>query len=294
MKESILLIDGNNLAHRAQHKFALTTDGGKPSSVVYGFIYILGSLIRRNPSKEVYVVFDGGRHESRLKIMPDYKKRDRVMDEEEYKAFYDQLSFLREVLPLMGVRVVHEKGWEADDFIYAICRKHPKAYKTIVSSDKDFIQLLSHGSLTKILNPFKDAYITSLNCQELYGYEPEESIDYLCLDGDKSDHIPGVPGLGPKRIRAFLDEFGSVEDYIESENKGAWVKYPISEVWKRNRSMIDLRKFYLTQFKDKVFLFKNPTFEPRKVNSMLLKEYQVRLFSKDDFIKTFEKLWEKQ
>lgn len=289
MNKRILIIDGNNLAHRAQHKFNLTTAAGVPSSVVYGFIYVLNSMLKRFPSDQVIAVFDGGSHPERLRVLPGYKDREGRMDDEEHKAFISQLSFLRDILPSLGVMVAHKRFMEADDLIHSIVRRYPKAYKTIVSSDKDFVQLL--GSNTKIYNPYKDAIISTLNCEAVFGYKHTESVDYLCLDGDKSDKIPGVPGMGPKRIREFLDEFESVEEYLESDNKGKWVKYPIEQVWKLNKKIIDLRMFY------NLFLRKEPLYiapamevDEDKVHSTLFRKYQVRLFSNPDVIKNFKNL----
>lgn len=287
-KKSMLIIDGNNLAHRAQHKFNLSTAEGKPSSVVYGFVYVLNSLIKRMSPNQVVVAFDGGSHPERLKILPGYKARDHRMEEDEYKAFTDQIAFLRENLKFAGVTVVHERFMEADDLIYMVVRSNPNSYKTIVSSDKDFNQLL--GPNTKIYNPFRESYITHLNCKQEFGYEAKQCVDYLCLDGDKSDKIPGVPGMGPVRIAQFLEEFGSVEDYLESDDQGKWVKYPIEEVWKRNRKVISLSLFHTKFLKLKPLRGYPASFNPKEAHLAFFREYQVRIFQNPEVIETFKRL----
>jgi len=291
MMNRILIIDGNNLAHRAQHKFQLSTAEGKPSSVVYGFIYILGSLARRFPSDEIYTVFDGGRSPFRMGLLPTYKARENRMDDEGYKAFVDQLDFLKRNLSMLNCRVAHKEGQEADDIIFKIIRNNPKSYRTIVSSDKDFVQLLKEN--VKIFNPFKDSIITPVNALKECGYSPTECVDYLCLDGDKSDKIPGVPGMGPKRIREFLDTFGSIEDYLELDKPDPkWVRYDaaIREVAPLNRKLISLSSYFVHYGKKEELRVKPAMENFQTLSALLLKEYQVRLLTKPEFLKPFTKL----
>lgn len=282
----LLIIDGFNLAYRAQYKFNLTNREGKPSSVVYGFPYILRSLLAKIPSYKVYAVFDGGRAKERTKILPGYKVRDNKLGDDR-ASFEEQIGDVKDLLLALNCEVVWERGVEADDLIYELCRAFPTVNKTIVSSDKDFVQLV--GPKTKLYNPFKDAFVTHLNAKELYGFSAIECVDYLCLDGDKSDKIPGVKGFGPKTIRNFLDEFGSIDDFLEEDNPGKWPRDLIKETYSINKRLISLRSFHLKYRRG----FPIPTWEGcinlPKVKE-LTRKYDITHFNKPEFLNAFQRL----
>ena len=286
----ILIIDGNNLAHRATHKFNLTTGDGRSSSVVYGFVYILSSLLTRLPSDEVFVVFDGSRSKHRIGMLPDYKQRTSRFTDKEHSEFVDQIDWLKNNLGLANCKVVHDSKMEADDLIYIITKLYPKSMKTIVSSDKDFIQLL--GPKVKIYNPFKNKIVHTENVVSEYGFSEKECVDYLSLDGDKSDHIPGVPGMGPVRIREFLDTFGSVPNFLEAEDRGKFSKYEgiIRSIYTRNKSLIGLRSFFIKFIKIKEIPIARTQWDEEKFNSKLLRDFQIRLFTKPGVVKVFKRL----
>lgn len=282
MNDSILIIDAHNLAYRAHYKFNLTTDSGTPSGVAYGFLYILNSLVRKFSPRQVHVVFDGGRSPIRLGVWPEYKKRDDKLGADK-ELFYTQISDIQGILPSLGCYVYRSPKVEADDIIFQIWKSTPELRKTIVSSDKDFVQLLDNH--TKILNPFKDLLVTILNVKKEYGFTEKEFVDYLILNGDKSDNIPGVPGMGDKRIRIFLDQYGSIKNFMEDNDKYLG-RYEILPVYNRNRKLIDLAWYY------KRF----PTTEPytkgdfSELPREFIRKYQLRSFIKSEFLKPFENL----
>ncbi len=280
----LIIIDGNNLAHRAHHKFNFSTSEGVPSSIAYGFFYILSSLIKKFSANQVSIAFDGGRSPYRTDAHPEYKEGRASLGLDK-DSFYNQLNDVKEVAPSFGCKVFYKRHHEADDLIYRIVKTNPDTPKTIVSSDKDFIQLLGISNLT-VFNPFRDKIISILNCKDEYGFDYDEFVDYLILKGDKSDNIPGVRGMGDVRIRAFLQEWGSIETFIESRNT-YWGNYNIEEAWDRNRPLIDLRYFHL----------KNPSiirprvgdFNPEKIR-LFARKYQAGSLAKDSFLKVFQNL----
>ena len=242
-KNKILIIDGNNICHRAYHQYkSMRNEEGKITSMIFGFPYILHALINLHRPTRVYVVFDGGRDARRLEILPDYKKRDKKEDFD-YENFIQQKNVVLEMLTHLGVDYYHQKDKEADDFIYLLARKYGrKSQVLIVSTDKDFNQLINKN--ISIWNPFKQERITHLNCKKLTGYEPYQCVDYLTLLGDKSDNIPGYRGVGEKTAVKFLEQVDSIENFLNDKNLTFNIKRDIlAEVYKVNKELIDIRYF---------------------------------------------------
>lgn len=243
-KDKILLIDGDNLCHRAYHKFSnFTNRKGESSALPFGFFYILGGLIKKFKADQVFVAFDGGSSEHRRKILPGYRIREKseTFDSE---VFNRQKHEIRELCETSNINTLWEPHMEADDLIYMVTKRVlSDSYVTIVSSDKDFIQLIG-GNIT-VFNPFKNTLISELNVEKETGYSPKQHLQYLILNGDKSDKVPGVKGMGEVRIKAFLQEFDTIQDYIDDSNQTSWCKYPIEEVYLINNPLINLKLHYL-------------------------------------------------
>ena len=285
-----MLIDGNHLAHRAYHRFLKFANiKGESSAVAYGAPFILASLIRRFKPTKVIVCFDA--HplaKERLSIQSDYKLR-KPKEGFDKKSFDAQLQAIAKMFSNWNIDIYQRIGEEADDIIYELCRKYDKYSKTIVSADKDFVPLL--GNRVKIYNPSKDAIISTTNVKSLYGFTEKEFIDYLILKGDKSDNIKGVHGLGEVKIRNFLDEFGCIEDYIEEPKKNLpWSNYPIEDVYKVNRILINLKVFYRLYRKGRSIQPNTDGVWAPKKNEKIFRKYSLRQFRTPTFLKPFETL----
>jgi len=292
MKNSII-IDGNNLMYRALKVFHLSYKG-KSTSMIYGVPNIIRGLITSLNASRVYVVFDGGRSIKRKEIFPTYKDRDKG-DDFDFEDFKRQKEEIIKALVLLGIPVIVKKGWEADDIIWLLTRRlKRKSNVIIVSTDKDFNQLISKK--VSIWSPFKNKRITYKNVMSISGYEAYETVDYLILDGDKSDCIPGVPGMGKVTIRKFLDENKSIRNYLIS-NLPQFKKFDkksIEEVYLLNRQLIDIRLFIRNEkasiksleisLKPKIKKIKT-----QKLNQFIA-EYDLRSFQKESFIKVFKRL----
>lgn len=284
-----MLIDGNHLAHRAYHRFInFASIKGENSAVVYGGPFILASLIRRFKPTKVIVTFDSHPlSKERLAILPDYKVREAKIGFDK-ESFQQQIADFATIVSNWGLDVYRRKGEEADDIIYELCRKYPKYSKTIVSADKDFIPLI--GPRVKIFNPSKDAIITTINVEKLYNFTEKEFVDYLIMKGDKSDNIPGVFGLGDVKIRNFLDQFGSIESYLDGNPIPPWDNYPIKEVYKINRQLINLKLFYHKYRKGrKIKPNIKGRWKPTK-NESIYRRYSLTIFRTTKFLKPFETL----
>jgi len=286
-----MVIDGNNQAYRAVYKFGdMKNNKGVSTSLIYGVPYILKNTIAKFTPDEVYITFDGGRSHIRKTLLPNYKNRDKKLGFD-YENFKEQMDILRAFLPSLGLSVVYKHDMEADDLIYKLCKKKGKI--TIVSSDKDFNQLISKD--VQVYNPYTQATLTHGSLHKRVGYRPEQTVDYLVLDGDSSDKIPGYKGMGEKRIKAFLDEFGSIKNFLNTET--AVYKFLDKEVlrdlYKLNRTLIDLR--YITiKYKElrdiKISEFTTRGKYDHKTVIDFSRKYNINTFLLPDFTKTFKGL----
>lgn len=290
-----MVVDGSNLAYRAFHKFQnIRTISEGNLGLVYGFIKILQSyLVRFNPDK-VVVVFDT--HQSkksnfRNSIYPEYKASRRTLNLEfDYDSFNKQLRITKKLLGFMGISVIWDKtglGHETDDYIADICIKDKKHKIIIISSDKDFCQLLRED--VKIFNSGKDLIIRDYTCIEIMEYTPSQHKDMLILTGDNSDNIKGYKGVGPVKAKAFFNKFESIQDYLDSEEEFPWVtKEGVQDLYERNRPLIDLEYgLSLYPIKDYPLVIKDYNY--KKLFKMLDK-YAMASFLKPEFIKPIKNL----
>lgn len=216
-----VLVDGHNLAMRC--KFApgmskLTAKDGRPTGVILGFLRSLGALRKRFPEARIYVAWDGS-SQRRKALYPEYKAQRSPKEVTEF----DQIGFLRELLPQLGVWQVTNPVEEADDLIAALVRGELSGQHNVVySNDKDFLALVT--STTLVLLPGagsrKEVLYTPELVQEVFGL-PAERIPYFrALCGDESDNIPGVPRVPRKVLRALVQVHGSIENIYRSSLTG--------------------------------------------------------------------------
>lgn len=245
----LLIIDGSNLAHRTYMKFQnLKSSKGVPTGMVYGFIRLLQSYAVRFKPTYIVVAFDT--HQSKesnfkKKLLGSYKIHREEHNKNisfDYEDFNRQTRVVKKILKFLNIPVIWDSkglGHEADDYIAHLAMKHHGKIE-IVSSDKDFCQLLKWTKI-KIYNPNKEKILNSRNCREIMEYSPEECVDWLCLLGDKSDDIPGYSGMGPVKTRQFLDEFGSIQSFLENpDNSFRGIdRDGLEDLYKRNTLLID-------------------------------------------------------
>lgn len=245
-KELLMLVDGENLLHRSFHKFAnLRTHEGKPTGAIFGFFKSLHYMVTRFRPDRIIITFDNGHSPERVKVLPNYKGHRKNISLD-YKALQKQKRTIHKLLGYLRIPYIFDKSkstlYEGDDFLAWLTFNAPGKV-LIVSSDKDFNQLINKD--VQVFNPGKDERVNIHNCKELFGYEPEETADYLSLVGDSSDDIPGFKGIGPVKARQFLDRFDSIED---SFGINFWKdEQEAKEIFERNRLLIDL-KFFIEKF----------------------------------------------
>ena len=210
-KKSLVLIDGSGYIFRAF--FALppmTRPDGTPVNAVFGFANMLFKLMQDRPEDDLVVVFDYSGESFRNQLYDGYKAN----REEAPKELVPQFQLVRDAARAFGLPVIDVEGFEADDLIAAYAKQARAAGEpvTIVSSDKDLMQLVGDG--VTMWDPMKQKPIGRAEVIEKFGVGPELVCDALALIGDSSDNVPGVPGIGPKSAAQLLAEFGSLEGLL--------------------------------------------------------------------------------
>jgi len=286
----ILICDGDNLIYRAYYKFTnLTNHKREPTGIIFGFPYVLRKAISTFHPKEVYCVFDSRSSEIRRKALPTYRVREKKLGFDA-EGFQNQKEVIINFIRLFNCYSIKEEGYEADDIIYWLTRKFREQKIVILSADKDFNPLVSEN--LSIFNPFKDLHITTDNFQSTFGMTPAQYLDYLILDGDKSDKIPGYPGMGDKRIRDFLNQWGSIKDYLVDKNSSSYKKLDktkLEATYNLNRLLINLKYYnlkYMQHFTPTINKPKEDKIEFRKICT----RYDLNKFQEPQFLMPFTNL----
>lgn len=296
-RKHFLLIDGEGILHQSFHKFAkFHSPDGKPTGAIYGFFKSLHHYIYRFNADDVYIVFDNGHSKYRKEILPTYKAHRKTNISVDYVSLQKQKKVIMKILRMLRIKFIFDKeficNYEGDDFLAYLTLKYlPRKSKvTIITADKDFNQLL-RGNTIKVFNPRKDQLIFESNCKNIFEYSARETVDYLSLVGDSSDDIPGYKGIGHKKARAFLDKYGSIQNYLDSDDYlGDDVGHKkMKAVKDRNTKLIDLRWFInhhpISELPIKTY--KN-TFIPKKAYKRVCNQYSLNSFLDKVFLRTFE------
>jgi len=210
----LLILDGNNLAHRCKHVFALSVKG-KDVSVTYGFIRVTNSIISKYKPTSVLVCWDMGIPDFRRQAVPEYKaNRHKDDDPEAYADFLRQMDELIDyALPMMGIISVRKEGAEADDLMFhasRICLEK----SIIVSTDKDMLQAIS--TKVSVLNPFKDMLYTHSNAEEKLPIAIKDYVSWRAIQGDGSDNIPGIMGIGEIIATKLFKEYDDLSGIVNA------------------------------------------------------------------------------
>ncbi len=208
-----MLIDGSGFIFRAFHALPpMTRPDGVPVNAVFGFTNMLAKLLKDHEGTHIAVIFDAGRLTFRNRIYDAYKAHRPPPPDE----LIPQFALVREATVAFGVPAIELDDWEADDLIasYARAAVEVGGQATIVSSDKDLMQLIRPG--VAMLDPMKQKPIGPAEVMEKFGVTPDKLIEVQALMGDPTDNVPGVPGIGPKTAAQLIGEFGSLDAVLDA------------------------------------------------------------------------------
>ena len=231
--EKVILVDGNNLMFRSYYATAysgslMKNKEGFPTNSLFGFVNMMNKIIAEESPKYIAVAFDVGktfRHDSYTEY-----KGGRIETPDDLKR---QFPKAKEILDAMGIKYLECPGYEADDIIGTLAKmvdENDEYIATIVSSDKDLLQLISPDVEVKLLKQKDYIRMNKEVFMEHYGIEPIRMIDLKALMGDASDNIPGVKGIGEKTALKLLQEYTSIENlYVNIDKLKGATKIKIEE-----------------------------------------------------------------
>ena len=232
--DHLYLIDGSGYLFRAYHALPPLSrkSDGLPTGAVSGYCNMLWKLLEDTKGGDrpthLAVIFDAGRKTFRNDIYPEYKAHRPDPPED----LIPQFPLVRDATRAFNVSCIEEPGFEADDLIatYARMAREAGAKTTIVSSDKDLMQLVVDGKV-ELLDTMKNKRIASAEVMEKFGVPPSKVIEVQSLAGDSTDNIPGVRGIGIKTAAELINQYGDLETLLKRAGE---IKQP-----KRRESLIE-------------------------------------------------------
>lgn len=224
--DKLVLIDGNSIMNRAFYGIMgskmLTTKDGKYTNAIYGFLAILFNIMDDIKPQYLAVAFDLKGKLKRKELYDGYKANRHGMPDE----LAEQMPVIKEVLKAMNIDIIEKEGYEGDDILGTLAKYGEKQglEVTILSGDRDTFQLASDNITIRIPRT-KGGKTETENYNrakviEEYGLEPRQLIEVKALQGDTSDNIPGVPGIGPKTAISLIKKYNSVKELYEKIEKG--------------------------------------------------------------------------
>ncbi len=284
--EKIILVDGNNLLFRSYYATAyngnfMKNSKGFPTNALFGFTNMMNKIILEEKPTYIIVAFDKGktfRHEK----YADYKGG-RIETPDELKM---QFPIAKELLTAMGITYYECDNYEADDIIGTFahyCDIEPDFIGTIVSSDKDLLQLISDDVDIKLLKQKDYIRYNKDSFKGEYGIEPKRVVDLKSLMGDASDNIPGVKGIGEKTALKLLQQYesldgiyehideikGSVHDKLVNDKENAYKSYDLATIVRNVPMEITLEDI---SYKKKDHASLNALYEDLEFYSFIKKE----------------------
>ncbi len=217
--KKVILVDGNNLMFRSYYATAYTgnimrNSKGFPTNALYGFTTMINKIISEEKPEYIAVAFDVGKNFRKEKY--DFYKEGR---QETPTDLIKQMPIAREILDAMGIKYLELEPYEADDIIGTLAHMaliDEEFDATIISSDKDLLQLITPEVEVKLLKQTGFIRYNESTFKEDYGIDPIKIIDLKALAGDASDNIPGVRGVGEKTALKLLQEYGSLEGIYDN------------------------------------------------------------------------------
>lgn len=269
--KKLLLIDGNSVLFRAYYSTIYTqrmsTSTGIPTNAVFGFIRMLQKGIQLSHPDAILVAWDAGKKTFRHEKMPTYKGNRPPLDQE----LLVQMPIVREYLDAANIPHYEQEGYEADDIIGTVSSSSPDWDVTILTSDKDLLQLIDKSTKVILMKRgLQEVDVMDEEAvQERYGLIPSQIIDLKGLMGDPSDNIPGVKHIGEKTALTLLHKYGSIEniynhldeikgkrqEYLKIGEEDAFLSKEMATIFKQMDLPFDLESLAYDQTPEQIASF---------------------------------------
>ena len=286
-KDNFIIIDGSSYLYRAFFALPnLKTSTGLHSGAIHGFANMLNRILSEYDPKFLLMVFDAKGKNFRHSIYDSYKANRNAMPEE----LSEQTGPIIDLVKAYGLKVIQEDGVEADDVIASAVNqiKLSKAQTIISSGDKDLAQLVTENVV--LMNNFDSKILDIEGVISKFGVEPKQIFDYLCLVGDASDNIPGVPKVGPKTAVSLLTKYKNLDGIFKNvhELKGK-LKENITasiETVELAKKLVALKDDLPINVDENEFLIKSPDMTNLE---KIIKKYELKSLSNQLKIKVVKK-----
>lgn len=215
----LLVIDGNSIFNRAFYGIKLlSTKTGQYTNAIYGFLTMLNKILDDTSPDKIAIAFDVKAPTFRHRAYPQYKAKRKGMPDE----LAQQFPVLKNLLQLLGYKLVEFEGFEADDILGTLAKHCTDTHNecVIATGDRDSLQLVSDSVNVRIASTKFGKTITTLYdpkmIKETYGVSPKQLIEIKAIQGDTSDNIPGVPGIGEKGASELIKKFGTLDNVYKN------------------------------------------------------------------------------
>jgi len=296
-KNTLVLIDGNAIMHRAYHALPLlSTDKGISTQVIYGFLSMLYKIVFEFSPTHLTIAFDTPKPTFRHQLFKEYQgQRPKIED-----SFRKQIPLVKEAIDLSGIYRLEKEGYEADDIIGTVCKSLEKDDNFnifVISGDKDILQLVNNH--VYVASPISGLTTIKIYDEkkvlEKFGILPKQIVDYKALTGDPSDNYPGAKGIGPVTASKLIKQFGTLDNLYQNLNQIGSEK--IKKILIQEKEKVYLSKKLATILTDlpiKIDIEKMRFFGFNKKLKDFLKRYQIYSLLKRIFGEEKEKKEKKQ
>ena len=250
-KPRLLVIDGMSFIYRAFHGYPVerfSSPNGEPTNAIHGFFSMLNTLFENSKAEGICVALDAPGGSFRTEMVDDYKGgRAQTPD-----GFREQVSAIEKLLKAVGISTLKLEGYEADDIIAAVAKKAAAEgwLVNVCSSDKDLVQLVDND--IHLVRPLKGVteieYLTPPKVVDKFGVHASRYRELAALVGEKSDNLPGVPGVGPKTAAKWINSYPTLKALLDdAANMSSAVGKKLSE----NREIAE-RNYEVNRLRDEV------------------------------------------
>lgn len=247
--KKLLLVDGNSMVFRAFYATIYTrpmiTSFGQPTNAVFGFANMVNKALQMLQPDAILFAFDSGKKTFRHHQYPQYKGTRKELPQE----LIDQFQLIRQYLDASNYPRIEVDGYEADDIIGTMAVRYPQWQTTILTSDRDLLQLIDDTTSVILMKKgiTELEHLDKALLKSEYGLQPEQIPDLKGLMGDPSDNIPGIPKVGEKTAMKLLDEYHNLENILENVHQ---LKGKLKETVEENIELAKLSKELATIYKD--------------------------------------------